>query len=252
MNENRKVTIVKDPDELSQTAATLFVRSSKEAVKDRGAFFVAVSGGSTPRSMHRLLAKTPYCQEIAWKQMHLFWVDDRCVPYSNPASNFGVAKNDFLSKVPLLEKQIHAMPTAIAPEKGAAQYERELGLVPISGSGFPCFDLIFLGIGSDGHTASLFPGQGMLTEKKRWVTVVKGGNPNVYRITLTFGVLNQARHIVFLVSGAGKASIVQAVLEHEDRSLPAQRICPEDGRLTWLLDKSAASQLSEEVLYDHE
>jgi len=242
------VTIVEDSQGLAKRAADLFVTAAKEAAAEKRTFYAAVSGGSTPRAMHRLLAKSPYRDEIPWEVLHLFWVDDRCVSFDDPASNFGTAGKDFLSKVPVPEGQLHPMPTKAPPEKGAATYEKEMARhLPVSPSGFPRFDMIFLGIGLDGHTASLFPGQGAVEEKWMWVLAVKGGNPDVHRLTMTLPVLNNARQIVFLVTGTEKAPVARAVLEDKDVAVPASRVHPVDGCVTWLLDRDAASMLSEEV-----
>ena len=238
------VTIVKDGADLAIHGARMFARCAKEAVDERGAFYVAVSGGSTPRAMHRLLAETAYREKIPWQDVHLFWVDDRCVPHRDPASNVGAAKKDFIEKVPLPQNRIYAMPTDVSPEDGARNYRQKVALVPAAPSGFPLFDMIFLGMGSDGHTASLFPGQAALEEKTHWIVAVKGGHPDVYRLTMTLPVLNQARHVVFLVSGKAKSSIVKAVLEDRRRAFPAEHVSPVDGHLTWLLDRDAASLLS--------
>ena len=210
---------------------------------------VALSGGSTPRAMHRLLAEEPHCSDIPWKETHIFWVDERCVPVDDPASNYGLAKKDFLHRIPIPIEQIHPMPGGVPPEEGAKKYQEEMEVFFQKGEeGFPLFDLIFLGMGKDGHTASLFPGKPSVVTSERWVAVVKGGDPDVYRLTLTYDVLNQAREIYFLVSGVGKAPIVKTVIEDKDAHLPSQKIQPMSGSLTWLLDKEAASKLSEEMM----
>lgn len=249
MSGRPTVRIAKKPFESARTAADMFVAAAKECVQEKGKFFAALSGGSTPRAMHRLLAEEPYCLAVPWKDIHLFWVDDRCVPHTNPASNYGAAQEDFLDRIPVPPDQIHPMPTHILPEEGAIQYEAELKrFLPLDQDGLPLFDLIVLGIGQDGHTASLFPGQAALDEREKWVVAVKGGDPDVHRLTLTFPVLNQARQIVFLASGKEKASILKAVLEDRTTRLPAQRIQPVSGNLIWLLDEAAASLLSPEEI----
>jgi len=240
--------IADDPSGLAREAAGLFVRSAGEGIQARGGFFAALSGGSTPRATHRLLADPPYLGAIPWKDTHLFWVDERCVAYTDPASNFGAAKEDFLSKIPIAEERIHPMPTTVLPEDGATRYTKDLEtFLPRDRGGVLRFDLIFLGIGDDGHTASLFPGQESLEEQERWIVAVKGGNPDVHRLTMTLPVLNRGRKIVFLVSGNKKAGVVRKILEKEDAALPAGRVRPIDGELIWLLDAAAASMLSEEV-----
>ena len=159
--------IIKDnPKRLSEAGAELFTWVAQTSVKERGRFAVAVSGGSTPRPIHQLLAKEPYCLEIPWDKTSLFWVDERCAPVTDKESNYGAAKIDLLEKVPLPEGQIYPMPVVVPPEEGAAEYQKTIQNVFELGEGqFPTFDLIFLGIGTDGHTASLFPGQKALEEK---------------------------------------------------------------------------------------
>jgi 6-phosphogluconolactonase len=243
--------IIKNKPDWALWAADIFSKSAADCVTNRGRFVVALSGGSTPRPVHRLLGQEPYRSDIPWTGTHVFWVDERCVPRTSQASNFGVAKEDFLDHVPIPAAQIRPMPAEALPEDGAKQYERELK--EFFGSDerrFATFDLIFLGIGQDGHTASLFPGQRALDEWERWVVAVKGGNPNVSRLTMTFPVLNRARQIVFLVSGKGKAPVLKAIFEESNSPFPAQGVQPVSGRLIWLMDREASSLLSGETLHD--
>lgn len=236
--------------DLARRGAGIFSQVANKSFEKRGRFIVAISGGSTPRGMHRMLGEEPFRSNIPWENTDIFWVDERCVPENDPASNYGAAKKDFLDRVPVPKAQIHPMPGEGSPENGALHYQRELLKVFQAGAGeLPVFDLIFLGLGTDGHTASLFPGQSSLKEKKRLVVSVKGGNPNVSRLTMTFPVLNRAGHIVFLVSGRDKASILKTVLKSEKAGFPAQRIHPLSERLTWLLDREAASLLSRDIGY---
>lgn len=208
----------------------------------RGSFTAAISGGVTPRALHRMLAEEPFLFRIPWDRTHIFWVDERCVPQSDPASNYGAAREDFLNRIPIPIEQIHPMPGNIPPEDGAMKYQKELMdcLDPPAGE-LPVLDLVLLGLGKDGHSASLFPGQESLDEKERLVLAVKSGNPNVNRLTMTLPVLNNARRIVFMVAGREKASVVRSVLEDRQADLPAQRIQPIHGKPTWLLDCEAAS-----------
>jgi 6-phosphogluconolactonase len=239
-----------NPACLAMTAADIFATTARDFVAGEERFVVALSGGSTPRAMHRLLAEEPYRSGIPWPKTHMFWVDERCVPENSPASNYGGARRDFLDQIPVPPGQIHRMPGEISPEQGAVQYETELkGFFRLTEGDFPVFDLILLGIGKDGHTASLFPGKDVLDEGKKLVMAVKGGNPDVSRLTMTFPVLNRAGHIVFLVSGRDKASILKTVFENEEAGFPVQRIHPLSGRLTWLLDREAASLLSTDIGY---
>jgi 6-phosphogluconolactonase len=242
---NPKIIIRKGLQQLAQAGAEMIQVFTKEAVAKNGFFSMAISGGSTPRPLHRLLKEEPYVSGMPWGLFHLFWVDERYVLVEDPASNYGIAKKDFLDKVPIPSQQIHPMRVDSQPEEGAEQYQKELKAFFASKEKIdPVFDLVVLGIGTDGHTASLFPQQEALDEKKKWVVAVMGGYPNVFRITLTLPVLNAARHIIILASGKEKAGIVKKIFNDGEPLLPAQRIRPVHGDLTWLMDEEAASLLN--------
>lgn len=251
MNVNQGEIIIRDtPSQAAVAAADLFAATARERASDKGFFAVAVSGGSTPRPMHRLLAEEPLRSDVPWDKTHIFWVDERCVSFEDPASNYGTARKDFLEKVPIPAGQIHPMPVEIPPEEGACNYQDKMSsFFQLENKEFPSFDLIFLGLGTDGHTASLFPGQRALEERERLVVAVKGGDPYVNRLTMTLPVLNRARQIVFLVSGKEKAETLRTVFEGNQARLPAQKIHALDGKLTWLLDKEAASLLPGEIIH---
>ena len=239
-----QVIIKKTPMEFVNAGAALFAGRAAHAIERRGLFTVALSGGSTPRGMNRRLAEEPFRSNISWNQTHIFWVDDRCVPAQDPASNYGAACEDFVDRVPIFETNLHPMPVNVAPHEGATRYQGEMtGFFETASKEIPVFDLILLGIGTDGHTASLFPGTSVLREQKQLISAVKGGMPNVNRLTMTYPILNQAREVVFLASGKGKAGIIQAILEKKQRDLPAQGVRPRSGKLTWLLDQEAANLL---------
>jgi 6-phosphogluconolactonase len=244
--ENRNQIIIEEtPGNLAGEGAQLFEQKMIESLNKRGSFFVALSGGSTPRGMHRTLADR---SDLPWDGAQIFWGDERCVSATDPSSNYGAAWEDFLGKIPLRGEQIHPMPAQMKPQQGALRYEGELVRSFGTTQGeMPQFDMIFLGLGKDGHTASLFPGQSSLMETKRMVIAVRGGDPDVNRLTLTFPVLNRARHIVFVVSGKEKAEVVRAVLEEKDERLPAGRVRPVAGCVTWLLDRDAASLMATET-----
>ncbi len=225
--------------------ANLFTDRARACVNTRGNFFVALSGGSTPRRMHRLLIQESYRSEIPWGQMHVFWVDERCVRSNDPASNFGAAETDFIHQAPIPAGQVHPMPGEMAPELGALKYQEDLvSSFQLREGEFPVFDVIFLGVGADGHTASLFPRQNALNETEKMVVAVKGGDPDVSRLTMTLPVINNAMEIVFLVSGKEKAGVVKSIIESGDQGLPAHKVWPVNGVLTWLLDRDAASLLT--------
>lgn len=232
-----------DPADLAHRGAAIFYRIAAESVELRGRFAVALSGGSTPRPMHRLLCKEPHLSTIPWDRTHLFWVDERCVPVNDPANNYGAARADFVDNIPIPDNQVHPMPVDLPPGAGATAYQEELvRFFQSQPSEIPVFDLICLGIGTDGHTASLFPGESALNEGKRLVAPVRGGDPYVDRLTMTLPLISNALEIVFLVSGKGKAPILGSILEGPPAHYPAQMIRPVHGRLTWLLDREAASQ----------
>lgn len=244
MEPMNHILIHENGNRMALSGAAIFAAKAKECVKTRGPFYVAISGGKTPRQTHRMLAQAPFCTDIPWQDVRLFWVDERVVPVDHEASNFGAAQKDFLDRVPLRERQCHPMP--LDPETGAIRYERELlEAFGLREGQFPAFHLIYLGLGLDGHTASLFPGDAALEEKSRLVTAVKGGEPYLERLTLTLPALNRADQIVFMVSGRDKADVMKALFDHTSPNLPASKIKPLNGHITWLLDGEAAAGLSE-------
>lgn len=250
MSNKRDIIIVDNASELSARGAAIFFKRAKEVVDHKGRFSVALSGGSTPRGMHKLLAEEPYLSRMPWGAIELFWVDERCVPVDDPASNYGVAKEDFVNRIPIPPANVHPMPGEVPPEEGAGEYQRQLEEFFQLGKGAsPVFDIIFLGMGTDGHTASLFPGANSVGGSGTWVEAVKGGIPDVYRLTLTYEVLNRAKEICFLVAGKEKALTVRAIFEDREANLPAQKIQLANGKLTWLLDKEAASFMSKEMIH---
>jgi len=251
MDNKARILVTNTPSILLEKGAEIFSRASKEGVARKGLFSVALSGGSTPRGMHRLLSREPYHSVVPWKGTHIFWVDERCVPRDHHDSNYGSARKDLLDSVPIPSEQVHPIPTGVSPEEGARQYQKEItDFFDTSEVSPPAFDLIFLGIGMDGHTASLFPGQTPLTGSKKWVISVKGGTPFVNRITMTYPLLNLARQVVFTVSGRGKAGILKTIFEEKNARLPAQAIRPSGGGLLWLLDRDAASLLPERLIQE--
>jgi 6-phosphogluconolactonase len=243
---NADIEIRVEPDEAAalHVAAEVFIETVHTAAVVTGCATIAISGGSTPRGMHRLLAGPPYAARIFWERVHLFWVDERLVSYEHPASNFGAARMDFLNCLPQPPGGLHPVPVSGDGDTAARRYEEEirrhfhqLHLEE------PVFDLIALGLGADGHTASLFPGSSVLSEQRRWAVAVIGGQPEVERVTLSYTVLNCARRVLFLVTGENKAAVVRHVLGGSLPVLPAQKVCPLTGRTTWVLDRSAASLL---------
>jgi 6-phosphogluconolactonase len=238
-----QVSVFSDYEELSHAAAKHVVFLSQAAIMSRGRFAIALSGGSTPRHFYSLLGKPPYRNDIDWERVHVFWADERCVSPSNEDSNYKLAADTFLLKAAVPVANIHR----IRGEKGAAvaatEYQEELRRF-FSGSHKMVFDLVILGTGTDGHTASLFPGSPLLQERTGEVVPVYLEMPRFSRVSLTLPVLNQASHVLFLVSGREKADIVYEVLKSaHQKKYPAGLIHPVNGTLSWFLDKSAALRL---------
>jgi 6-phosphogluconolactonase len=239
-----EIRILNTPADLFQAAATEFVALASQAIQSNRRFTVALSGGSTPKSLYMLLASASI-PSIAWEKVFFFFGDERFVPPDHPDSNYHMAREAGLfSKVP--EGNVFRVPTeGEDADSSARAYEQTLRkFFRLRPGEFPRFDLVLLGLGPDGHTASLFPGTAALNEKSLLVVANWVDKFQTYRITLTLPVLNRAACVMFLVSGADKAIIVREVLENEDANLPSQKVRPADGRLLWLLDRGAGGGLS--------
>jgi len=239
-----KLLVVDDADAVARSAAERFVELAREAINASERFSVALAGGSTPKHTYELLASEPYGPQVDWSKAHIFFGDERCVPPDDAESNYRMANEALISRVPIPPRNIHRMNGQGDAVTNASLYEDELRTF-FNGASRPRFDLILLGMGDDGHTASLFPGTKALAEQSAWVVanwVEKFGS---FRITLTAPAINHAANIVFLVSGAGKAKRLSQVLRgaRDPTKLPAQLIQPESGSLAWFVDKTAASQL---------
>ena len=233
-------------DAVAHRAADLFVRREQET-RPASRFTVALSGGSTPKTLHAVLAAPPYRDQVDWSRVHFYWGDDRCVAPDDPESNFRMARETLLDRLPIREAQIHRMHTELDSAAAAALYEDELRQdFALSAGELPRLDLILLGMGPDGHTASLFPHTAALGVTDRLVTANYVPQLNTSRITLTAPVLNHAAAVAFLIAGADKADALAHVLEGPPDldTYPSQRIAPADGDLYWLVDRAAASRLS--------
>lgn len=244
------VEVVADGTELARAAAREFVARCRGAVADRGSFSVALSGGSTPAAVYALLAdpSREFSGQVPWDRVHVFWGDERHVPPDHLDSNYRAAREALLSRVPIPRRQIHPIHSELPDARDAAEdYSRELRTFFRFAAGqAPRFDLIFLGLGADGHTASLFPGGSAVRERRRLVVAEKPLNKDGWRITLTLPVINAAARVVFLVSGQNKAEALRKVLTGTLRPdiLPAQGVRPEsEDALRWLVDQEAASRL---------
>jgi 6-phosphogluconolactonase len=242
-----KVLVAADRATLMNAAAEEVASRAAAAVAARGRFAVALAGGSTPRTLYALLADpaAPYRERMPWAATHVFFGDERCVPPSDAASNYGMAWRALLSRVPVPHANVHRMRGELEPDEAARDYERELGQVFPPSAGLPRFDVILLGLGGDGHTASLFPGTAALEERER-LAVANASPDGLARVTLTYPVLDAARSVLFVVAGDEKAERVADVLER-GADLPAARVAPADGELLWLLDASAAARLERAV-----
>ena len=243
MSETR-ICVFEDLAELTRAAAGEIARFAESAVAERGRFTWALSGGSTPRPVYESLAGDPYRERLPWSAIHLFWGDERHVPPDHPESNYRMAREAMIDRVPVPAGNVHRVTAEDADaRRAAAAYESELrsffGLAP---GEWPAFDLMLLGIGPDGHTASLFPGSPALRERDHLVVAPWVEAQRTFRITLTPPVLNHARLSLFLVSGEDKADALRAVIEGErepDR-YPAQVV---EGNVLWMVDRAAASRL---------
>jgi len=233
------IRILADPGALSRAAAELFGKTARQAAGERGRFSVALSGGSTPQATYRLLAAPPLRDQIPWAQVHVFWGDERCVPADDLRSNARMAREALLDHVPIPPGQIHPLVCTADPVAAARASQRQLE--EFFAPGPPRFDLVLLGLGSDGHTASLFPGSPVLAETERWLTRAQRPGDDFCRLTLTLPLINRAAKIVFLVTGADKAPILRQVLNDEagPRRFPAQLVRPQNGKLIWLVDRAA-------------
>jgi 6-phosphogluconolactonase len=241
--------VFEETDALSRATADRFVEAIRAAVAARGAARIAISGGGSPRPVFALLAdpRQPYREAIRWDKLWVFWVDERCVPPESPDSNYGVARELLLDKVPLPPEHIIRIEGELDPEEAAARYESAIrGHFRLEGAEGPVFDVLQLGMGDDGHTASLFPHTGALHEMGR--LAVANHVPQKkqsWRVTLTWPVINAARDVFFLIDGAAKAEPLGRVLQgpYDPETLPSQLIQPQNGRLLFLLDKAAAAHL---------
>ena len=236
-----EILIFDDAEQLGKAAAVAFSEQAESFITRQGRFSVALSGGNTPRRVYELLASDEFKKQIAWEDVHIFFGDERPVPRNHPASNYGMAFAALLSKVPVPAANIHAITGDGDPNSNARAYESELrSFFPDAKE--PRLDLVLLGLGEDGHTASLFPGTRALQENKAWVLANWVERLSEFRITLTAPVLNAAANILFLVAGENKAAPLLEVLRgpYQTERLPAQLIRPQNGSLIWMVDAAAA------------
>src|SRR5580698_5474677 len=235
-------------DALSRAAAEYFLENTQAAVAARGRARVAISGGSTPKRTFELLANPaePFLKAVPWEQIEIFWVDERCVPPDNQESNYRMTREALLERVPLKPENVFRMEGELAPELAAARYETTIrGQFRLEGAEAPRFDLLSLGMGDDGHTASLFPHTEAINELGRVVVANHVPQKDTWRITLTWPVIVEASEVFFLIGGKDKAEPLHGVLQgaYDPETLPSQLIQPKNGKLLLLLDKDAAALL---------
>ena len=232
--------------EMALASARMFAQVVEQAVTKRGVARVAISGGTTPQTTFKLLASAPFAETIPWDRLQLFWVDERCVGPEHPESNYGVCRELLLSKVPIPAANVFRMEGELEPEVAASRYESTLrNAMKLEGAETPAFDLVTLGMGPDGHTASLFPHTEGLNELGRLVIANHVPQKEVWRISLTWPVINHAAEVVFEVEGPSKTDVLAEVLTgpRDPERLPSQLIRPANGRLLFLLDEAAAAKL---------
>jgi 6-phosphogluconolactonase len=232
-----RIEVLADPPALSRRVAEWM---TELALAAPGPFRVSLSGGSTPKALYELLASAPFIERFPWRRVHWYWGDERFVPYDHPDSNFRMTREAMLANAPVPPENINPVPTDGDPDDAAARYERTLQTAygaAVLDPARPLFDITLLGLGPDGHTASLLPGEPVLEERRRWVAAVSHGRPEV-RITMTYPVIESSRHVAFLVAGKDKAPIMSEI-RGGDSQVPAARVLPV-GDLVWFLDKAAA------------
>ena len=246
MDLRPKVNIFADRDALSAALAAHVAHLAAMATAERGRFCVALSGGSLMDIISPCLGSHPLRDTVNWSGWHVFWVDERWVPWCSPESNYGIARRQLFDHVSIPGEQIHAADISLSPSETAQGYESILAAVsqPVA-SRLPRFDLMLLGVGEDGHTASLFPSHPALNETRRWVVpVADAPKPPPVRMTMTLPVINNARHVVFVAAGPSKSNILSKVLNYslDQPELPARRVNPSNGELEWFVDRAAAAE----------
>jgi 6-phosphogluconolactonase len=236
-----EIHIGKNSKDLSSKLAEWFSEYIQEVLGKQDRFTFVLSGGSTPKQLYALLAEAPYSESIPWNRIHFFWGDERAVPFEDSRNNARMCYDELLDKVPVVAENIHVMRTDIAPELAAAEYEQVLKTY-FNGSE-TTFDFVLLGMGDDGHTLSLFPGTQVIHEQNYWVKAFFLAAQDMYRITLTAPLVNEAACVAFLATGAGKAETLKHVLKGEQNLdlYPSQIIKPAKGQLHWFIDEAAAA-----------
>jgi 6-phosphogluconolactonase len=242
MRKNREVFVFKNTDGISEFAITMWTDIARKAIKNKGFFTVALSGGQTPKFLYKKLAEKS--KKLPWNKTHIFLVDERFVSVNDPYSNYRMIKKDLLDKVTIPKRNIHPVAVKDTVKASACDYQKEIkDFLNLKKDRLPSFDLITLGIGGDGHTASLFPSDAAVHQKKALITTVSRGEVKCERITMTFPVINNSKNIIFMVTGKNKSKVLKDVLAKPNFRLPASLVGPKKGKLTFLVDTKAGASL---------
>lgn len=243
--ETKNVTVFDNYEALVAGTVELFVKLADQSIKERGRFVISLSGGNTPKGLYAKLAEKEIASRIDWSKVVVFFGDERTVPYTSPDSNQRMITESLLSKVALKRENVFALSDPdLDPKATAIDYERAMHeFFRVSGDQLPEFDFMLLGLGEDGHTASLFPGSSALSERQRWFIENKVEKLNTTRLTTTYPVINNSKNIIFLAGGKAKAAVLKDVLTGPDGKYPSQGVKAENGKLYWYLDKDIASEL---------
>jgi 6-phosphogluconolactonase len=244
MYGKKNLKIFESVDALNEAAANMIVEIAKKAIDARGRFTVALSGGNTPKQLYTLLSTPQYSAQINWQKTFIFWGDERCVPAIDEQNNAHMAKQALLDKINIPASNIHPVPVQLPPVEAAESYE--VDMLKFFNSPSPMFDLILLGLGENGHTASLFPGTDVLRDQAAGIRALYIDEVKMFRITMTAPLINLSHHILFLVTGKGKAEVLKNVITgaYHPEQYPAQLIKPEKGKLFWLVDKEAGQDFT--------
>jgi 6-phosphogluconolactonase len=242
------IRIHSDSQAAAEAAAAFLLEVGQEAIRAKGRFFIALSGGTTPETLYRTLSSPVFVDRFDWSRTTFFFSDERCVPPDDPRSNYALANKTLFTPLKITSSQIYRMAgESCDPPAAAHEYEQQLYLATKTPPSVPfSLDLILLGLGEDGHTASLFPGMPVLRDHQRLIAATQSPKDPPIRLTMTFAAINRASVILFLVAGADKAGVVRAILDPKteaERQLPASLVEPEEGRLIWFLDRAAAAEL---------
>lgn len=238
-----EIKISPDKNKLIQEFAAYIAGLIEKSIKEKDRCTFVLSGGSTPKSLYEMFASEKYREIIEWSKVYLFWGDERCVSPDHPDSNYRMAREALIDHIDIPSDNVFRIPAEQEPGDAAREYEETIKKIVGGSMQFPVFDIILLGIGEDGHTASLFPGTGALKEKQRWVTEVYVPRLDTYRITLTLPVINSGRNVIFLVAGEAKADVVRKIINIKGLHYPAAHVNPVHGKLVYFIDGAVGARI---------